>query len=84
LDQFQKAPRNIKEQLAEELISYLNKKRRKRWDEAVTSIYFTHQSRKAWSFFNRLTERISQPKARSTLGVQNFFLSHTSVVKRPH
>jgi len=60
LDQFQKAPRDIKEQLAEELISYLNKKRRERWDRVVTSIDFTHSSRKAWSLFNRLTGRISQ------------------------
>jgi len=64
LDQFQRAPRDIKEQLAEELISCLNKKRRECWDEAVTStsIDFTHSSRKARSLINCLTGRISQPK----------------------
>jgi len=60
--QFQTALRDTNEQLAEELASHLNKKRRERWDEAVTSIEFTHSSRKAWSFFNCLTGRISQPK----------------------
>ena len=37
------------------LITWLDKKRRDRWSEAVRNIYFSHSSRKAWSTINNLT-----------------------------
>ena len=39
------------------LITWLDKKRRDRWSEAVRNIDFSHSSRKAWSIINNLTGR---------------------------
>ena len=39
------------------LITWLDKKRRDRWSEAVRNIDFSHSSRKAWSTINNLTGR---------------------------
>ena len=39
------------------LITWLDKKRRDRWSEAVRNIDFSHSSRKAWSIINNLTSR---------------------------
>ena len=39
------------------LITWLDKKRRDRWLEAVQNIDFSHSSRKAWSIINNLTGR---------------------------
>ena len=39
------------------LITWLDKKRRDRWSEAVQNIDFSHSSRKAWSTINNLTGR---------------------------
>ena len=40
------------------LITWLDKKRRDRWSEAVQNIDFSHSSRKAWSIINNLTGRL--------------------------
>ena len=42
---------------ATSLITWLDKKRRDRWSEAVRNIDFSHLSRKAWSTINNLTGR---------------------------
>ena len=39
------------------LITWLDKKRRDQWSEAVRNIDFSHSSRKAWSIINNLTGR---------------------------
>ena len=39
------------------LITWLDKKRRDRWSEAVRNIDFSHSRRKAWSTINNLTDR---------------------------
>ena len=39
------------------LITWLDKKRRDRWSEAVRNIDLSHSSRKAWSTINNLTGR---------------------------
>ena len=39
------------------LITWLDKKRRDRWSEAVRNIDFSHSSRKAWSTINNFTGR---------------------------
>ena len=39
------------------LITWLDKKRRDRWSEAIQNIDFSHSSRKAWSTINNLTGR---------------------------
>ena len=39
------------------LITWLDKKRRDRWSEAVRNIDFSHSSRKTWSTINNLTGR---------------------------
>ena len=49
-------------QSAADLMDYLNKNRKKRWEETVKGIDFIHSSRKAWKTFNRLTGRKSDPK----------------------
>ena len=43
--------------VATALITWLDKKRRDRWSEAVRNIDFSHSSRKAWSIINNLTGR---------------------------
>ena len=47
---------------ANDLIEHLNQNRRKRWEEAVESMDFSHSSRVAWQTFNRLTGRSNKPK----------------------
>ena len=42
---------------ATSLLNVLDEKRRQRWNETVSSIDFTHSSRKAWQTLNRLTGR---------------------------
>ena len=44
--------------VATALITWLDKKRRDRWSEAVRNINFSHSSRKAWSIINNLTGRL--------------------------
>ena len=39
-----------------------SRQRQARWEETVTSIDFTHSSRKAWSTINRLSGLSSKPK----------------------
>ena len=46
---------------ASALTDCLNKKRRKRWEETVQGIDFTHSSRLAWKTLNRLTGRGPKP-----------------------
>ena len=47
---------------ANDLIEHLNQNRRKRWEEAVESMDFSHSSRVAWQTLNRLTGRSNKPK----------------------
>ena len=49
---------------ATSLLNVLGEKRRQRWNETVSSIDFTHSSRKVWQTLNRLT-------GRSTLKLEN-------------
>ena len=42
------------------LIARLDKRRRKRWSEAVNAIDYTHSSRLAWNAINNLTGRTRQ------------------------
>ena len=42
------------DRVASSLFSQLDDKKQERWEEAVTSIYFSHSSRKAWSTINKL------------------------------
>ena len=42
------------------LLTRLNKRRRKRWSEAVNAIDFTHSSRLAWNAISNLTGRTRQ------------------------
>ena len=51
-----------KKEKSEVLMNTLNVKRRKRWEETVSRLDFTHSSRKAWSTINQLTGRSRKPK----------------------
>ena len=55
---------DIKDKLAKSdiLMQILNERRRTRWEETVSSIDFTHSSRKAWTTINHLTGRSTKPK----------------------
>jgi len=46
--------------MANSLCWYINEKRRKRGEDLVEQIDFTHSSRKAWSLLNRLTGKAKQ------------------------
>ena len=48
---------NIK---AEQLTTILDAKRRLRWESDISTIDFTHSSRRAWQTFNRLTGRVKK------------------------
>ena len=43
-------------------MALLGQKRRKRWNETIANIDFTHSSRKAWQTINRLTRRSHKKK----------------------
>ncbi|KAG7480315.1 hypothetical protein JOB18_048046 [Solea senegalensis] len=47
---------------SDHLMHMLEEKRQARWEEIVTSIDFTHSSRKAWSTINHLSGQSSKPK----------------------
>ena len=44
------------------LFDYLDSKRHERWIDTITSIVFTHLSRKAWRTLNKITGRKTTPK----------------------
>ena len=44
------------------LFDYLDSKRHERWIDTITSIDFTHSSRKAWRTLNKITGRETTPK----------------------
>jgi len=45
------------ERTASSLLSRLEEKKQERWEEAVTSVKFSHSSRQAWRTINKLTGR---------------------------
>ena len=47
---------------SDELMALLGQKRRKRWNETISTVDFTHSSRKAWQTINRLTGRSNKKK----------------------
>ena len=47
---------------SDELMALLGQKRRKRWNETISNIDFTHSSRKAWQTINRFTGRSNKKK----------------------
>jgi len=56
LEKYQKAAISNQLTIANSLCSYINEKRRKRWEDSVEQIDLIHPSRKAWSLLNRLRE----------------------------
>ena len=54
---FLRAPQGEGFNTLSDLLARLDKRRRKRWSEAVNAIDFTHSSRLAWNAINNLTGR---------------------------
>jgi len=60
LEKYQKAVISDHPTIANSLCSYISEKRRKRREDSVEQIDFTHSSREAWSVLNRLTGKAKQ------------------------
>jgi len=60
LEKYQKAAISDQHTIANSLCSYSNKNCKKRWEDSVKQINFTHSSRKTWSLLNRVTAKAKQ------------------------
>jgi len=57
---YQKAAISDHPKIANSLCSFINEKRRNRWEDSVEQIDFAHSRWEAWSLLNRLAEKAKQ------------------------
>ena len=63
LSSYNSATEEEKKDKCDHLFNILDEKRRKRWEETVSNVDFTHSSRKAWQTVNKLTGRSNTAKS---------------------